>query len=969
MQTSPRFIFFTLINILIWIIAGLILTETPAYAAPVQQQEAFMVEFLAEGTQSLDDPAKQAIIDAVQNWSGTAPTNNTFYLIGLQQSSHWAIATLTYADLSGNTTVSSSLDDIPDTQISAQNLIALLLVETDSGWQAALDSDSTLHTLLDDIPLSELSEDTRNAIFPVNTRQLRRPIGQRQQYDGYKLPWPSGFAWARTQSWHGGTWGGRFPDNNSIDFDIINQPNADILAAAPGIVTHICQVAGQQQAGVVIQTSGTQESLGYLHLQSNSIPGGVFIGASIRQGDILGRMVEGNVNEACGYSLGTHVHMFFPTRPFTMDGYTFSDTDTQGGISLYSSQPPSGTLPAAPENRNLVRNGTFSAGFNHWTTQLDSAQSITSDADGNYVAWQGVSGLAGVLAQMLNYSVPADSILEMSLDLGNASPVEKKLRVHLHNHNGNAIWEDMMVCDFYIPANTPLQSYVLRHKTTTYWENMRVWIESSPADALDAVLTDNVRVMRYTTLNVTDTECHNPVNQSQWQFTQGNSPQGWTTNEGMANPQPLQNGLQYTVTSTDALLHSPHLININADAYRYLLVEINAPTECGRVYFQKDGQRAFRESQMVAFTTMPGVSQPYFVDLRSHPSWTGTITRLGVSPTCNSIGTGSVTISRLSLNNMNPDLRLLAPLGVIHKSYGNPTYTWAHLEGVTEYEIYVARSEDIFTPLIHQTIAIPAHCTASLCEFDATTIANQPWLANGVYTVYLRAKELGTYSDWSGGFSFEIAAPVPNSVRLENSTDTDIVSRPIFTWSLPNETNNAGWFNLYVARESDLATPLVNTWASYRDVCDDGTCSLGSTHDFANGRYHIYMRGWGPGGFSQWAGPMIFDIASPPPSMTTTLDVTHTYTRRPILSWSHTENAAWYQVWLGTSQPNVEAIYTQWYDVEMLDCILDDLCTIQPDVLLDSGNYIWYVRAWGPGGFSEGGIQGWAEGTPFTISP
>jgi len=38
-------------------------------------------------------------------------------------------------------------------------------------------------------------------------------------------------------------------------------------------------------------------------------------------------------------------------------------------------------------------------------------------------------------------------------------------------------------------------------------------------------------------------------------------------------------------------------------------------------------------------------------------------------------------------------------------------------------------------------------------------------------------------------------------------------------------------------------------------------------------------------------------------------------------------------------------------------------------VLLDSGNYIWYVRAWGPGGFSEGGIQGWAEGTPFTISP
>src|SRR5204863_322448 len=54
-------------------------------------------------------------------------------------------------------------------------------------------------------------------------------------------------------------------------------------------------------------------------------------------------------------SEGTHLHIYFPSKPFTMDGYTFSDANIYQDIALYSTQ---GSQPA-PSNTNLISNSTF----------------------------------------------------------------------------------------------------------------------------------------------------------------------------------------------------------------------------------------------------------------------------------------------------------------------------------------------------------------------------------------------------------------------------------------------------------------------------------------------------------------------------------------------------------------------------------------------------------------------------------
>ena len=42
-------------------------------------------------------------------------------------------------------------------------------------------------------------------------------------------------------------------------------------------------------------------------------------------------------------------------------------------------------------------------------------------------------------------------------------------------------------------------------------------------------------------------------------------------------------------------------------------------------------------------------------------------------------------------------------------------------------------------------------------------------------------------------------------------------------------------------------------------------------------------------------------------------------------------------------------------------------CTLPLSMILPLGEYVWYMQAWGPGGFSIGGTQGWAFGPVFTV--
>ena len=311
----------------------------------------YTVDFLAPSSNMLPQAAREAIIETMNSWTGSPPANNTFSLIGLRWENDWALATLTSADLN------APLDSGQHTQLSSENLITLLLVQTESGWIAATDTDPNIDALLAYVPETELDPLARNALFPSSV-QINTPASIEQQYNNYKFPWPSGNTWRMSNSngWHGT---GGETGLRALDFDI-NPPqtNSDILAAAPGVVTHICEGTAEQYFLRIVTDGTNDERFGYLHLYGPTVRAeGITIGTHVNQGEKLGRMWPGSGSDNCGVSHGTHIHLHFPDKPFTIDGITFTESNVHWGEDLYSSQGGGccGCTAASPTNAPLFQ--------------------------------------------------------------------------------------------------------------------------------------------------------------------------------------------------------------------------------------------------------------------------------------------------------------------------------------------------------------------------------------------------------------------------------------------------------------------------------------------------------------------------------------------------------------------------------------------------------------------------------------
>ncbi len=279
----------------------------------------------------LSGPERAAILAAAFARTEVA---GPWSLVSLRREATWALGTVTPADLD------RPMDDHEESHLDFDNMIAVLLVQTAAGWEAALKGDDRVHALLAHVPESELDLSARGDLFP------RKDDVRASVYSGYKFFWPAGSPWVATQGWHDGyTWGGRFPAYTSLDFDIVGASNSDILAGGPGTVTYMCDDGTQVLVGVT--TSGTSENVGYLHLDRASVvAAGITNGTSITMGKKLGRMLASDgttISTACGTSRGTHVHMYLPSKNITIDGVVYTSSNWHSGEYLYSSQGSSST--------------------------------------------------------------------------------------------------------------------------------------------------------------------------------------------------------------------------------------------------------------------------------------------------------------------------------------------------------------------------------------------------------------------------------------------------------------------------------------------------------------------------------------------------------------------------------------------------------------------------------------------------
>ncbi len=451
-------------------------------------QSRFKIIFTAQDSEQLPNEAKAAITLALDHWQGPTPVANTFSVIGIRWEQTWALLTIAPYPINHP---SGQEHAAPDTSAWS----SVLVTHSNQQWQAALEGDPAIPGLLKTLPLSELGSEARTALFPTQSWQERRAVAPAQAYNGYKFFFPGGGpSWQVSQGWHDSGYPQYFSGNHSIDFRPNGSGDVSIISMATGTVLYQCITSGLDiQTLTVIQTLGTNEKIGYLHLQKDSLA--IQQGDLVVQGQKLGDMVQGNNSGDCGTSNGTHVHLYFPSKPFTIETATFSDPTVPIGGSYVSSNQ----YPLIPARRNIIGNGDFSNGFNKWTYWGDIGYSVTDKL--TFYRQNPSPNGGGAVYTGAAWRVPANAPLETLFMLGNSSNVSKSLRVVVSNQS------DEISCTINIPANQPLTPFRMRGKTHQAWSGIRLDLTPNPADGVAGIVIDDIAVRYQPELSVTATEC------------------------------------------------------------------------------------------------------------------------------------------------------------------------------------------------------------------------------------------------------------------------------------------------------------------------------------------------------------------------------------------------------------------------------------------------------------------------------
>jgi murein DD-endopeptidase MepM/ murein hydrolase activator NlpD len=399
----------------------------------------------------------------------------------------------------------------------------LVVVPRAGVWQALLPGEPGYRAAVESLPPEVLAR--------LNDSRYRLQADPRlvssAEIAGYQLPWEDG-RWATvTRSF-------REHGRGRADFDVSG--GGTITAAKAGRILYANDrnTANTYGTGawwhwntIIIQHGEHEYSL-YGHLAPGSIPAWIDDACDddysqpncdlpVQAGDVIA--LEGNT----GYSSSPHLHVEFgqgfgvigyATAPgaITYAGYIYAEHNV--GFSGYAPPEVAGwrygqlvqaAHHPAPLNAELVQNGSFDDGTTAWTPS-------------GQVNWSVQDGVMRFLRlntsepppwasfyQDLGVGAPANAVFEVRFSLGNASTYPKTVAVTLSNAEGRDY--GALTCEYVVPANAPLQPYVMRAQPGDTWANVRLEFGVNPPDSLPAALVDGVTARLIPSRAANDTEC------------------------------------------------------------------------------------------------------------------------------------------------------------------------------------------------------------------------------------------------------------------------------------------------------------------------------------------------------------------------------------------------------------------------------------------------------------------------------
>lgn len=536
---------------------------------------------------------------------------------------------------------------VPDNEKGMPYAMFYIAHQVNGRWQVALEYTPLFYALLADLPPTLIGAEHKALLLSGSSLDSTQGDASLQ----LNFPFPVGETWAMTGGPHhrlgsaGKPWG-------ATDWNWQNGgAGHSIRSARNGTVTVLanCLDFVRIDHGGGVQTT-------YYHVANIAVSNGQNIGRHHHLG------VTSTQSRCGGSAFGPHVH-FAPLvnggevniNGHDIGGWTILEGANQydgclrrvstgeqrcrpNAVVTNEGHVGSGVMPTAPANANLVKNWTFNEGTAHWSRHGNhTGWAVYNEGGNNFLAWKGETGgsLAAVY-QILPYSVPANSTMELRMRLGNTSNVPKRVRAHIVRNTGAGNdWQNMAVCDFTIPAKTPLRHYMVRDYTTRTWEQIGVWIEGYPMDSVPDILMDDVLVHHYPTLALTKDECFAPSSNVNWNMRAPRGLQGWYLVNHLVDPKVTSGGtgIWMRVVNRDPMIYSPSLINVRAEDHPTLHIRMASTSDaCGQIFFMKPGQ-APAEERSVKFTVKPdGQTYDYILQMHNHPQWSGEIAQLRFDP-------------------------------------------------------------------------------------------------------------------------------------------------------------------------------------------------------------------------------------------------------------------------------------------------------------------------------------------------
>ena len=161
------------------------------------------------------------------------------------------------------------------------------------------------------------------------------------------------------------------------------------------------------------------------------------------------------------------------------------------------------TVPAPPggaDGANIIANGTFNQAFLSWNL---FGQISASMGGGAFRFTRPAGTPAGAVLQLTNVAHAANTRLTATFDLGNSSPVRKRVTAVLHDSN----YSDLAACTFWLDAGQALTPFTMRVFAKRAWANATVSFYLGAVDTQTWALIDNVTMRQTPSSPMYGTEC------------------------------------------------------------------------------------------------------------------------------------------------------------------------------------------------------------------------------------------------------------------------------------------------------------------------------------------------------------------------------------------------------------------------------------------------------------------------------